>query len=293
MKGFLKGLLIAFVILLLSAILAPLLFKFLPFKFERIFNRLVMIGTLGAIFLFVRLNWDTFSRYGLRYERRQSGRLFLKGFLAGAGILFFLTMTKIILGQAVVSVQEMAWWKYFSQFALFFGAGCLIGVIEEFFFRGAVFLGLKDRLIKNLFWSLLLTNLFYSLIHFIGDKSPFIGPEPTFFDSLKLMAAPFEALGDWQAYWPAAVGLFIFGLILNDLFLRTGSLYASIGLHAGCVFYLKADGLFVDHLHNSPLVFGTKNMYDGALGWVFLLILFVVSRAFIKGNTRQSVPATP
>ena len=55
MKGFLKFIAIFASILIIAALLSPILYDFLPFKFERIFNRIVMIGTLLAIVIFVRV----------------------------------------------------------------------------------------------------------------------------------------------------------------------------------------------------------------------------------------------
>ena len=65
--------------------------------------------------------------------------------------------------------------------------------------------------------------------------------------------------------------------------LRAGSLYPAMGVHAGCVFFLKLDGKFVEFLHNDSVPFwGSTQIYDGMLGWVFLVLLGGVSILSVK-----------
>ena len=290
MKTALRFTAIVLVILLLSAILAPILYRFLPFKFERIFNRLVMIFTLVAVAAFVRSRRDIGSilkSYGIVWEKNQSPRYLAVAFLTGVITLIFLTAFKVVIGDAAWNPAPLGVAGWTVQILRFIVTGFLIGFIEEFFFRGFIYSAFTKGFRWNVAASVALTSLFYSLVHFVSHKKPFIGPEPTFVDSLRLVVAPLMSLANWHEFWPAAVGLFLFGLVLNDLVIRTGSLYPSIGLHAGCVFYLKIDGLFVDFLDKAPLFFTTKQLYDGAVGWVFLLAMGGVLRFFLKHNLVQ------
>ncbi len=281
MRGFLKFLLIFFGILFLSAWLAPILFKFLPFKFEKIFNRLIMISSLAAILAFVRVRKETFAEYGLIWQGN-SGRWLLQGFVAGVGTLFAVTLFRLGTDYAHVSWPDKSWLKIIGIFVNALGAGLLIGLLEEFFFRGFFQGLLAKRFQLPILFSILLTNIFYASLHFISKKKVFIGSDPGFSDSLKLMAAPFHSLASWSEIWPAFVGLFIFGCILSSLWIRTRSLYASIGLHAGCVFFVKMDGLFIGIDGPGNLWMGTKLFYDGVAGWLFLILLAVLLRQWIR-----------
>ncbi len=272
MKSFIKFVLVFSGILLLSAVLAPLLFQVLPFKFERIFNRLVMIFTLASLFVFVRLRREDFARWGLTGTAGKSG-LFLRGFAAVWIILLGLVGFKALLGEAHFQLAAAGEWKYGLRLIKDLSAALLIGLIEEFFFRGVIYSHLKTRFHWPAAAAVGVTSIFYSLIHFISDRSPFIGPEPRFADSLKLIAAPFSSLANVPEYWAAAVGLFIFGVALNVALIRTGSLFPAMGIHAGAVFFIKSDSLFVDFLNRKPFLFGTEKQYDGVLGWLFLMLL--------------------
>lgn len=288
MKALLKFVLVFAGVLLLSAFLAPILHNFLPFKFGRIFNRLVMIFTLAAIIIFVRVRKEDLLSSGL-IGRKDALYLFNVCFIAGFGILLILMAVETFFGVAAWKFADVTWVTWAVSIIKAFFTGLLIGVIEETFFRGFVFAKLK-RAFGGVLPAVLVTSFFYSLIHFISGKKPFIGPDPVFKDSLRLMAAPFESLLHWQDYWTGAIGLFIFGIVLNFLYLRTRSLYSCIGLHAGCVFFIKLDGLFADSLSAGNLFWGTSKMYDGAAGWMALFsLLFFLNWFLGRKNENEKI----
>lgn len=271
MKTLIKILAVFAAILLLSAVLAPAIYPFLPFKFARIFNRLVMISTIAAAFFYVRSRRDVFPTY--RYLLApQPAAWFLVPFFSGAIILFLLAYGQVFLGAAAWAPNPNAS-AWLAKAPLALGTGLLVGFIEELFFRGWVFHSLKNSFKGRIFWALVVTALFYSVVHFLGNKRPFIGSHPTFFDSLRLIAAPFVAFADFGAIWKGVVGLFLFGWVLNCLVLTTRSLYPSIGLHAGAVFFIKIDGLLFNVTNPGNLLTGSSKMYDGILGWFFLGVL--------------------
>src|ERR1043166_9559297 len=55
-------------VLVIAVFLAPFLHHFLPYKFERIFNRIVMISTLICAAVFVRIRRDSLVQYGLLWN---------------------------------------------------------------------------------------------------------------------------------------------------------------------------------------------------------------------------------
>ncbi len=267
MKPLFKFFLLFIGIVLLSAFLAPVLFDFLPFKFEKIFNRLVMIFSVAAAIFFVRIRRQTLVNYGL-LGKSGSLSLLLVSLASGAAILFLWDGLKIAFGTAVWAPAGLGPGMWAVEIIKALSAALIIGFIEEFFFRGVIFYSLNQKMALNRFASIMVTSLFYSLAHFVDYKSPFIGPDPTFFDSLRLIAAPLESLRHFKEIAPEILGLFIFGMILNGVLLTTGSLYGPIGLHAGCVFFLKLDGLFINFLSPKNIFWGSSKGYDGILSWI-------------------------
>lgn len=115
--------------------------------------------------------------------------------------------------------------------------------------------------------------MFFTPDPFHWNEKIFIGPDPDFIDGLKLIGAPFVSLAEWPRFWPEAVGLFLFGFALNTAAYKSGSLYPSIGLHAGCVFFIRLDDLFIKFQGERTMFWGSKLVYDGVIGWVFLMLL--------------------
>lgn len=296
MKGFLKFVVIFAVILLLSAALAPLLYYFFqtfhPYKFGRIFNRLVMIGALVAAVLFVRVKKETFAAYGLAW-RGQSFRLLLTGFFSGILTLGAVLALRVFSGQASFGPSAFSGSQWILKFAGALGTGFLIGLMEEFFFRGFIFRSLLKLLKNRVFFSILITTVFYAIIHFIGMKQIFIDSTPTFLDSLRLMGVPFLSLAEWPRFWPQAVGLFLFGLALIGVVYRSGSLYPAIGLHAGCVFFLRLDDSFLKFQDGKSFFWGSKLIYDGIMGWVFVALMGVFLWNICKPSPERASPVSP
>lgn len=203
-------------------------------------------------------------------------------FFTGFFILVSLSLIKYWMGILDLNLAEKTPVQWGNLFFMSLVSAFIIGVIEECFFRGFIFITMREQRRLSLVTSLIVTNLFYSLIHFIGGRKPFIDQTPGFFDSLKLIYTPFLALTQWEVILPGAVGLFIFGVILSLLYLQTRSLYPCIGLHAGCVFFLKLDGSFFFQQDKNPLMLGTSHNYDGLLGWFFLLIMGIILFGIMK-----------
>ncbi len=279
------------VVLALAVVLSPLIYPHFDFKFHRIFNRIVMIGTLVCVAIFVRIRKETFVEYGLEWKPT-SLRLLLMGFIAPVAVLSVYVAIQSFFGEATFHFQGVGIGKWISRIILALFTGFLIGAIEEFFFRGAIYQNCRkiwSSSGRGLLLSLGVTNAFYAIVHFVHAKRPFIDSTPNFHDSLMLLGAPFASLTEIGTFWPGLVGLFIFGLMLNGLYLRTKSLYPSIGLHAGAVFFIKTDGLLVNFgAHN--LLWGSGKMYDGLIGWAALGILYYILLLFFPPRTMRHEP---
>jgi membrane protease YdiL (CAAX protease family) len=292
MKSILKFTFCFFAILFASALLAPFLYRVFPklseflshyisfidadafdWKFERIYNRLVMIFSLAALFFAVRAKKFDFPKESIRWDKKISLQLFAFGFLWGMLLLVAIVVIKFLLGIIEWRMAEETLGFWLERIGMSLLAAMVIGIIEEIFFRGFCFVTVLKRTKQNLLVTILIVNIFYAILHYVQGKKPFIGPEPSIIDGLKLMAAPFMSLADWQPILPGIVGLFIYGVILSYVYLKTRSLYPCIGIHAGCVFFLKVDGALFFHHAVNPLLYGSNNGYDGILGWITLIIV--------------------
>jgi len=285
-KSVLKFFLGFLVVLAVSALLAPWLYSFLPFKFERILRRLIMIGTLGLVGWLLAARRQSLGQIGLAWHPaslRQWGR----GFFLGILLVGSMTVAQGFLGARMWRLNDADVWHWIGFFLKGFGAGVLIGIIEEFFFRGFLFLTFKE--LWNTKASLVVTNLIYALVHFFPKSKLAPGVEPTVMESFGVLGAAFSpSPSHLVTLLPSIAGLFLFGLILSFAFLRTGSLYQSIGIHAGAVFSLKLNRRFMPDVSEKMNFWtGTKNLYDGAAGLAVLALAAFLAGRFLKAGEKR------
>ena len=154
---------------------------------------------------------------------------------------------------------------------------CLIGVIEEILFRGFVLQSLLESM--SLPVAVCVCSLVYSILHFFKADvfvstgfQPFVGFvtiaqffKPIFFEFFKNL--------------PAIIGLFLVGVVLSYAFIKTKSLYLSIGLHTGMVFMMKADGMFLVRVREKlGWLFGDSKLVTGVARLVSLNIYFICNK---------------
>ncbi len=163
--------------------------------------------------------------------------------------------------------------------------GFLIGFMEEMFFRGYLLQSFQESM--SLPKAVCVCSLIYSMLHFFKADvfvstgfQPFVGFvtiaqffKPIFFEFIKNL--------------PAIIGLFLVGVVLSYAFIKTKSLYLSIGLHAGMVFMMKTDALFLVRVREKQeWLFGDSDLVTGVLVWSLLIfILFVIKRIYSRTVT--------
>lgn len=133
-------------------------------------------------------------------------------------------------------------------------AGIAASSIEEVFFRGILLKGLAEDLGKRAGY--LVSSAFFSAIHFVRPGQEIVLSQADAFAGMRHLVTSFEAFLHPLEILPGFIGLFLIALILCHAFERTGTLYASIGLHGGWIFALK-----------TLRVFGNYTRED--LGWIF------------------------
>lgn len=267
-KSVLKFLIGLTIVFLVSAFLAPWIHTFLPYKFDRILRRLIMIGAFGLVFWLMRVRGQSLSRLGLEW-REGSLRILITGLLWGVALVASITLFQLALGARFWQIYQTDLGRWIGLFFKALGAGLLIGALEEFFFRGFFYLTFKD--LWNSKGSLIMTNLIYALVHFFPKAKPFVGPQPTFWDSFRIYGSMAPSLFEKPDIFVQVLGLFLFGLLLSFAFLRKRSLFLPIGIHAGCVFALKMNRRFLPEIaEKMGILSGSNHLYDGIAGLTVL-----------------------
>ena len=235
---------------LLSLGSASLLDPLLPFPFPRILSRCLLVFGLIASYLFrKRFQKKSFRSLGLE-KTEDSLPLLIKGIAFALLSLLVLTGVTFLCKAAIFEYHPLKPKKLF-----YYAVGAILtGFLEEIFFRGILLQSLLEDVSKPM--GIFLSNLVYSLLHFV---IPLLLHKPA----------------DLSLFYSESVGLFLFGILMAYAYFRTHSLYLSIGLHGGFVFFLKMDNVFVNRLNVSPpWLFGEEKIIGGIVTWLLFLVAF-------------------
>lgn len=171
-------------------------------------------------------------------------------------------------------------------------AAAAIGVAEEVLFRAFLVRAFAEG--TTLAGGVLLSSLLYSLLHFFkgaypvapdGVLHPLIGVKV-----LEAFAAPLVSASVVNDL-PEIVGLFLTGVVLAVAMVRSGNLYASIGLHAGWVFAIKTSKLLLAReVTGMTWLFGQSGGAGGVLSWAMLLGVLVAVLFFYRRRNGRFGP---
>lgn len=242
-----------------------------PPPFHRFVSRsLLLIALCGLWPLAYYCRLDTWRAVGLKRERGWLKGAW-KGFLLG-----FVSLGVVAAGSVLSGNRVLAWNGEFSRFAstlaMAGGTAIVVSVLEEVLFRGVVFGALR----QVYHWSiaLLASSALYSIVHFF-QKSPFSG-EVVWNSGLVFLPKMLAGFADTSVLVPGFFVLLLAGAVLAAVYQRRGTLFFSIGVHAGWIFWLKSYGALT---RNGPApnhaLWGTGKITDGWMAALVLLLALV------------------
>ena len=263
-----------------------LLSLFLDPEFHRVISRTMLLSGLLFSLLYLRYT-GTLSLEGIAWREGRStkGILFLQGYLAGFLIMLLLVSSFIFLGiyhfDPAVDTTLAALVKITIKGLL---AGLVVGLVEEVIFRGALLGGLQKQ--TNVVVAVLMTSLFYALVHFLKFRALPAGFEPGWFTGIEIFPA---ALFRFK-FWPtldACITLFILGLFLAIVRVRSDSILPCIGMHAAIVLVMKVFFYLANYTKENDYAY-LVNAYDHQFGYLSsgMLLLFLVLYYFIDEKRR-------
>lgn len=227
---------------------------------------------------FLLIIWlGLYSRPALGYglPRPHFIRQMAIGWVIGTLILLALAAALIALDIRVLHrIRDGFWQDLIKTLASGLVAGLLVALIEETFFRGALFQAIRRN--GPAASAIALSSLLYAALHFI-DPQPLPAGEPVgWFSGLQILSTAFGQFGEWATFDSfialAAVGVFL-GLVRE----YNGNIAYCIGLHAGWVTVIKCTKEFTNFNAKGEWAFLVGN-YDGMTGylagaWISLLAI--------------------
>jgi hypothetical protein len=236
---------------------------------QRVMGRLAQVFILCGLWPFLR--WTGLAeRRALGYGVGRWSFLggLAGGWVLGVGILGMLVGTLLLLQIRIpdpdIPVQT-AWWIEKALGVLL--AGLLIGLLEETFFRGALFAAVRRRggAVQAAGWSALL----YALVHFLKPHGLPPGVAFDWAGAWLMFQQVFTGLCAWQ-HLDSLAALLAAGLFLGLVRERSGHIGWCIGLHAGWVFVIQLTRRATDQPEGAALGFLVGD-YDGVIGWLAAL----------------------
>jgi membrane protease YdiL (CAAX protease family) len=152
--------------------------------------------------------------------------------------------------------------------------GVLVGLIEEFFFRGALFSALSR--VNNLWVTVSLTSLLYAVLHFINSHYQIPPDRLNWFSGLVILSNSFDQYANPLKIIDSLLALFFVGFFLGLVRASSGTIAFCIGLHAGWVLTIKLVKKISNTNPDAPLGF-LSGHYDGVIGYLTFAWLAALS----------------
>ena len=135
----------------------------------------------------------------------------------------------------------------------------VVSLLEEFLFRGVILGFFRQFLGNNL--AIFLSAVIFASLHFLNLPASGIGgEEPHWWSGLAALASVGGGLPLWPLFAWAFGTLLLAGMILGWMTIRTGSLWASIGLHGSWIFSQQFFNSIAGYQHSDS---GTYFLFVG------------------------------
>lgn len=279
--------------LLAGAILAYPAFLAINCFHEMAFHKVISRTTVlsGLIFsLFYLRFYGLLNRENLGFHTLNDNgrRLFFRGFAAGMIILILLDGILLLLD--IYSFDERLVITPGSFLLVVIKAmitGLLVGLIEETIFRGALFGGLRKQ--SNAAIAVFVTSFVYAAVHFLKYRAVPENMDIGWFTGIEIFPAALFRFSN-PVTIDSFITLFILGCLFAMVRLRSQSLIACIGLHAGIVATLKVFNYLTNFSGGTSFDY-LVNKYDHQFGYLAssLLLLAILIYHVLSGKQQTAV----
>ncbi len=275
------------VCLALAALATPPLMEtgWIALEPQRVMGRMAQAFILLGIWPL--LGWLRLgNRAALGYDvpPRSLGRALVLGWLVGVLILLALVAMLILLGVRVPEARPDTLPAITGKAVQALVGGLMIGVLEETFFRGALYTAIRQR--EGLSAALIWSSLLYAVLHFMRPAELPPGATLDGMGAFWMFTHAFIDLFQWRNL-DSIVSLFLVGVLLALVRERRGQIGWCIGLHAGWVFVIQVTRKLTDGNAASGLAFLVGD-YDGIIGWLAAVWIGALAALFWAWSDRGS-----
>jgi membrane protease YdiL (CAAX protease family) len=213
--------------MVLGPLLAALVHPFALVPFHRVMDRALMISALAALaFFWSRMRWAELWPVGRRAGLQVAFGYGL-AFVSGQLMIGFDLALRGFTSAHLTPPQVVA------RIAMALAAALLVPPVEETVFRGFVLGELAPALGRR--WGCVVAAMIFMLAHFLKIPESLDHEPIHFWSGVTAVGAAFAPVvqGNFLGWY--GLNLFLIGLILGGVFLRSGSLWIGAGLHSGWI----------------------------------------------------------
>ena len=284
--------LIAFIALLAFALLIgalvsypvyALLSNWIELEFERVASRCVLISVvILVLLLFKRFGFNSWRDIG--YSANNFWAEVSKGF--GIGIII---MLPVVAGLLLVKNRfiDAQWDWSITSIALLLitsiSAGILIAFIEETLFRGVMFTAIQRQ--ASYLFAIISTSLVYAFIHFLQPEIHLNQDLLNWASGFLVLKHAFMPLLHPANYIDSFIALFLAGVFLALIKIRTNKLAICIGIHSGWIFIIKIFRRVTNSNANSDFSF-LAGSYDNVIGYLAAVCITFAILIYLKYSNR-------
>jgi membrane protease YdiL (CAAX protease family) len=241
---------------------------------QKYFNRAVLVAALALIWPMLRwLRLDGVRGLGLEPDPRWKPR-FATGFAISA-LCVALLAGGYILGEVYRWKQTLPWGKVPPLMV----SALVVALLEEGLFRGGI-LGLFRRSMKPAA-AIVWTSAIFSAVHFLKPDDDVNIASVNWLSGFGLIPHVFHQFAEPLLVLGGFTTLFVLGLLLADVTVRTRSLWMAIGLHAGVVF-VKMSFSKLTKREEAYLPWIGEELQIGLVPVVALLLGWLLARLWLK-----------
>ena len=240
---------------------------------HRVMHRIAMlIALLGLIYVWRRYGLADKPSLGYALPRKAFFRQMLIGLALGTAIIAPLMVMLFVLDVRVLRAPEE--FSVLKLFSAGLASGLLVALIEETFFRGALFTAV--RLESGRMLAVVLPSALYASLHFLGGRLQVPADQIDWGSGFAVLGEMFVKYREPLTFADSFLALFFVGVLLAIARLRTGAIAVCIGMHASwvCAIAVVRGSSRVNSEAPAGWLVGT---YDGVIGWG--VVAFMVTMA--------------
>ncbi len=241
------------------------------------------IGKLIAMLLFlplvIWLGMANRDALGIGGGWLTSSRNIGRGMLFGLGLMIPVAMVLILLDIRTPVEAELLGERLIKGLVSGLIGGLIIGVIEELYFRGAIWK--HSRRSKALGATLLITGVYYAAVHFIRFKATETADNLPWYEGANELLnglATYPQVFDISSF----IALLSFGVLLGLLREYDGNIWRCIGTHAAVVMVIRVlkTSTQSNEAVSSAWLVGQYDHIIGwlAAGWFILIIIWLLAK---------------